>query len=337
MNKTATVIAALIVSLGLVCLASCKKNYLSKDERSTLFATPEAEELDDIFHDWQSRSLVPTGYEILQQADLFSGSHVLKIVSFRANGIKQYGALIIPDSGGPVQMLVGGFGLGTTTNSVNLVLDSSGSGQARILAIPALRGQSLSITINGTTYNTPTSEGEHCDAFDGAADDVLAFLNLIQQTESNADVGRTGVRGGSRGGTVALLAGVRDTRIKRVVGVVAPMNMLELTSEHENDATYQCQFLSRYKNGGISLAEARRKMLASSPIYFAQHLPIVQLHMGLNDTNVPIKQGYDMEKRVGELGNAARFRLFTYDRSHQDIAANNAELSERIEEFLSQL
>jgi dipeptidyl aminopeptidase/acylaminoacyl peptidase len=218
-----------------------------------------------------------------------------------------------------------------------MVLDSTSSRPARMIAIPALRGQSLSVTINGRTYNTPVSEGDHCDAFDGATDDVLAFLNLIEQKEGKADVTRTGVRGGSRGGTVALLAGVRDARVKRVVGIVSPTNMLELTAEHENDATYQCQFLSSYKGGISSIAETRKKMLSSSPIFFVQHLPLVELHMGLKDGNVPIKQGYDIETKIDEIGNSARFRLFTYDKGHADIATNNPELAERIESFLSQL
>jgi len=114
----------------------------------------------------------------------------------------------------PVQIYVGGFGLGITTNSINLALDNSGSGEAQILAIPALREQSLEITIDGTFYTSPLSEGNQCDAFDGATHDVLAFLNLVQQTEMNADVNRTGVRGGSRDGTVALLARYKGYKVK---------------------------------------------------------------------------------------------------------------------------
>ena len=237
----------------------------------------------------------------------------------------------------PVQIYVGGFGLGITTNSINLALDNSGSGEAQILAIPALREQSLEITIDGTVYTSPLSEGNQCDAFDGATHDVLAFLNLVQQTEMNADVNRTGVRGGSRDGTVALLAGIRDTRLKRVVGVAGPTNILELTAQSENDPTYQCQFLSSFKNRQPSLEETRNKILASSPIYFAQHLPLAQLHMGLKDTNVPVKQGYDLEEKIGALGNAEKFQLFTYDKTHADIATDNPELAERIKVFLSLL
>jgi dipeptidyl aminopeptidase/acylaminoacyl peptidase len=63
------------------------------------------------------------------------------------------------------------------------------------------------------------SGGEHCDGFDGAADDIIAFLNVIEETEDRADVQRTTVRGGSRGATVALLVAERDKRVKGAIGV----------------------------------------------------------------------------------------------------------------------
>jgi dipeptidyl aminopeptidase/acylaminoacyl peptidase len=195
----------------------------------------------------------------------------------------------------------------------------------------------LEITLNGTRYSSPLSEGLQCDAFDGATDDAIAFLNLIQQTENKADVNRTSMRGGSRGGTVALLAGIRDKRIKKVVGIVSPTNFVKLTALNENDPTYRCQFLSILKSNPSFLVQTRTKLIASSPVYFAQHLPATQLHMGLNDKNVPIDQGYELEQKINQLGMSSNFQLFTYDKTHTDIATNNSEMTNRIEQFLSQL
>lgn len=333
-------IVYLTLTLFVLVMTSCKKEYLSKDDYKALFAEPATSEIDNVFNDWQNRNLTPTDYEIVQQEDILSGAFKVKIVSFKLKGIKQYGGLIVPNQPNlvSVQILVGGFGLNITTNSFNAILDGSNTGtSSNILAFPALRGQSLAITVNSNLYTSPTSEGIHCDAFDKATDDVLAFLNLIQQTEANADVNRTGVRGGSRGGTVAMLAGIRDPRIKRVIGVVSPTNMLELTSQNQNDANYQCQFLSAYKNGQASLDETRHTMIASSPLYFAQHLPLLQLHLGLKDKNVPVQQGFNLEEKIEGFGNAANFKLFTYDKTHYDIATNNPELVDRINDFFSQL
>lgn len=324
----------------LLLLSSCKeKDFLSDFEKNALFSPPTTTELDSMIIRWRKQNFLPLDHMILQEKTILNGKFTFKILSFDVNGIKEYGALLIPpsDEPMPVRLYIGGFGLGETTNSLNLVVDSSTLNNPYILAIPALRGQSLAITLNGTLYSTPRSEGEHCDAFDGATDDALALLNLIQVTELKADVNRSSIRGGSRGGTVALLAGIRDKRIKRVVGVVGPTDFLALTERHLNDPTYQCQFLNDLKDKKISLAEARRKLLASSPLHFARYLPATQLHMGIKDKNVPIEQGYTMEQKMMQWGLSSKFQLFTYDRGHTDIATDNPELADRIAEFLSAL
>ncbi|WP_421796264.1 alpha/beta hydrolase family protein [Haliscomenobacter sp.] len=331
---------ALMLMTCLFLILSCdEKDMLSEQEKSALFATPSTAETDSIFAQWKQRDLTPRDYTVIQESTILDGKYTFKMLSFKINGIKEYGALLIPktDVSVPVRLLIGGFGLDITTNSVNLSLDSSDPSGPYILAIPALRGQSLAITLNGTLYSSPLSEGVHCDAFDGATDDAIAFLNLVQQTESKADVNRSSIRGGSRGGTVALLAGIRDPRIKRVVDVVGPTDLLTLTSLHENDPTYLCQFLNDLKNKQATLAETRNKLIASSPLYFAQHLPLTQLHMGLKDKNVPVDQAYGLEQKMTQLGLKSLFQLYTYDKTHADIATDNPELAKRIAEFLAQL
>lgn len=332
-----------LMPMAWICLflmLSCEeKDRLSEQEKSALFATPSTTEADSIFANWKKRPLNPSDYTVIQETTILDGKYTFKMVSFRVNGIKEYAALLIPktDTPVPVRLYIGGFGLDVTTNSLNLSLDNTNSLNPHILAIPALRGQSLAITLNGTLYSSPLSEGEHCDAFDGATDDALAFLNLIQQTESKADVNRTSIRGGSRGATVALLAGIRDKRIKRVVSVAGPANLMSLTSTHTKDPTYLCQFLSDLQNKRVTLAEARNKLIASSPLYFAQHLPLTQMHMGLKDKNVPIEQGDELEQKMTQLGLKSSFQLFTYDKAHTDIATDNPALAERIAQFLAQL
>ena len=81
-----------------------------------------------------------------------------------------------------------------------------------IVVIPSFRGQQLIIG-----YNKYQSDGNVSDAFDGATTDALAFLNVTLKTFSQADESRIAIYGGSRGGTVALLASSRDKRIKRTI------------------------------------------------------------------------------------------------------------------------
>lgn len=328
-----------IAPLAVLLFLACNKDGLTHKEEKQLFATPVQTETDAILAEWQSRDLTPTDYTVLQQTPVAGGQYTFKMVGFRVSGIQEYGALLVPQASGtmPVRMQLGGFGLGITVNSFNLLLGGGAPSDPHILAMPAFRGQSLEVTVDGVLYTSPQSGGEHCDAFDGATDDALAFLNLIQQTEPTADVNRTSMRGGSRGGTVSLLAGIRDPRVKRVVDVVGPTDMLVLTSQHLLDDTYRCQFLTALQNDQVTLAQARKRIIASSPLYFAQRLPLVQLHMGVKDPNVPIDQGYALESEMLRLGLSHKFQLFIYDKAHTDIAIDNPEMVNRIEQFLSQL
>jgi adenine specific DNA methylase Mod len=59
--------------------------------------------------------------------------------------------------------------------------------------------------------------------------------------------------------------------------------------------------------------------------------------MGLKDKNVPVDQAYDLEQKTTQLGLKSLFQLYTYDKTHTDIATDNPELAKRIAEFLAQL
>jgi len=334
-RKNASHISILLITL----LCACKRDdFLDGYNRNELFSDPTQSELDAVRSEWNLRDLSVKGYTVEQESKITNANATLKIVSFVVNGHREYGALVIPVVSGrlPVRIYVGGFGIDNNVNSINLVLDNINN-DPFVFAFPALRGQSLTVTINNIEYTSPVSEGEHCDAFDGAADDIIAFLNVIENTEVTADVHRTIVRGGSRGATVALLVAERDKRIKGAIGIAGPVNLLELTSSNENDETYQCQFLSDLVQNHHSLESARSKMIASSPMYFAELLPKTQFHLGGDDRVVPVSQGEELKAVMTKIGMADSLALFIYEgRTHQNIAIDNKLLSDRITEFLKQ-
>jgi dienelactone hydrolase len=281
--------------------------------------------------------LTSKGHHVEQEVNV-SASNTLKIISFIVSGYKEYGALLIPKSDKlmPVRMYVGGFAHDVAENTVNLVVDNSQPSDPFIFAGPALRGQALRINVNGTAYTTPVSEGIHCDAFDGAADDVIAILNGIVANEQQDDANRVSVRGGSRGATVALLVAERDKRIKGAIAVAGPCNMLELTSKRENDATYQCQFLQDLVDGNETIDQARQTMIASSPLFFANRLSKTQYHLAADDKIVPIVQGDQLVDKMRELGLSNKLEYYVYEgRDHANITTSKDELNTRIEQFLS--
>jgi dipeptidyl aminopeptidase/acylaminoacyl peptidase len=193
------------------------------------------------------------------------------------------------------------------------------------------------LTINGKEYSSPPSEGRHSDAFDGATDDAIAFLNVIQAHFPQADANSVAVRGGSRGGTVALLMAERDKRVKLAVGVAFPTDLVGLTAGHQHDPTYKNQFLQDLIDGSKSIIETRQKMIASSPLFFCESLPKSQIHFGSEDTITPVEQGGLLYSRLKELGSENILEFYTYQgRSHSNIANDNQDLNNRIQTFLSE-
>jgi dienelactone hydrolase len=331
------VILIVFIILSLGCEDS---HYLDQVDRAALFAEPTPAEISQLRFEWTNKDLSVKSYHLDQLAEIGETGVTLKVISYSTQGMKQFAALIIPESEEevPLRIFVNGFDLSNTTNSIKLLIDESFNDQPYAFALPSLRGQSVSIEVNSIVYKTPIADGNRCDAFDGAADDVIAMMNAIQLTESRIDMQRTSVRGGSRGGTVAMLVGQRDSRVKGVVAVAAPTDMLELTSQNEDDATYQCQFLKDLVENSVLLDDARKKILKSSPVFFADTSPRTQLHLAEDDRIVPVSQGYIFKQRMTDLNLEESIEFFIYPgRDHSNITTDNSELNQRIEAFLNDL
>jgi len=327
-------------TLALLLFLSCSNSTEPDPSLDGLFDTPTPTEIAAVKADWASRDLSVQNYRVLHSETILDDRATLKIVAFMVDDHTEYGALVVPISTEkmPVRMLINGFQQGLITNSQTINYGPNALDNPFILAIPALRGQSLNLTINGVTYTSPTSDGNHCDAFDGTVNGTLAFVNVIGETEPNTDMDRIGVSGGSRGGTVALLMAVRNPKIKLVIGMVGPTNMLDLTSNNSTDPTYICQFLSDLQEGTVSKEETRLKLIASSPLFFAENLPATQLHFGADDTIVPKEQGTALQSRMENLGNIDLLDLHIYEgRNHQNLGVNNSLLQERVAAFWSNL
>jgi dienelactone hydrolase len=322
-----------------VSITACEPDFLDGIDRKTLFAPPTTAEVGRVADAWYVKPLNPTEYNIDQEVELTTDGTKLKMISYKVGTFKQYAALITHESSEPLplRMYIGGFDLNNPVNGITLKFKEGRSGEPFVFAMPALRGQALNITVNDVNYTTPISDGAHCDAFEGATDDAIALLKLIENTGQGVDMNRIAVRGGSRGATVALLVAAREPRVKFAIGIAGPTDLLGLTAQSENDATYQCQFLDELKNGTVTLNEARNKMISSSPIYFIQRLPKIQLHMGIHDKIVPVSEGQKFADAMTEFGRGQLIEFYTYDRGHEDIATDNTVLNARIEELLSDL
>lgn len=323
----------------LLLSASCKKkDALAGIDKAALFAPPLRAEIEAVRTDWQARNLVPSDVRI-EEGHTIKDSLSYKLISFRLNGNKQYAGVLVPVTIKPVPVLINiaGFGLDMPISSqaANIAPNSN---PPFLYVLPALSGQSLSFTVNGTTYMSPVSEGTRNNAFDGATDDAIATLNAVASLFANADTSRVLTRGGSRGGTVALLMAARDKRVKRAVGVAFPADFITLTAAHQNDPTYKFQFLDALVAGSKTFRETRLNLIASSPLYFVSHLPNTQLHFAEKDVITAPAQGELIINALKEQGLQDRAAFFVYPgRSHDDIANGNTEMEQRINSFFGEL
>ncbi|HSU26266.1 MAG TPA: hypothetical protein VLI65_09800, partial [Pyrinomonadaceae bacterium] len=125
------------------------------------------------------------------------------------------------------------------------------------------------------------------------------------------------VFGKSRGGTLAMLAGIRDKRIKQIVSWSGPVDWFELMGANgwperaivadallkrvepqEDGGQFVRTFLAKAISGERNLAQVRLHMIESSPLYFADRLPPFQAYYGVEDRMVPVRNGRALERAL---------------------------------------
>ncbi|MEO8574169.1 MAG: prolyl oligopeptidase family serine peptidase [Pyrinomonadaceae bacterium] len=262
---------------------------------ASIFVKPTAAEIAAVEKDWAKRDLSARGIkeELKSTVVIADRRFNVRIVSHLVLGNRHYGAIITPENSTGKSLPVIIEAKGVSPNYFPLELEKLAAPRSMgdmaeefVYVVPTFRGEVL--TFNGWNY---TSEGDRTDALDGATDDTIALLNVALGTTPEIDRARICAFGHSRGGTVAMLAGIRDKRIACVVNWAGPTDWFyamgtngwteeELWSEglRTRANTQQTggqnveRFLKSAIDGKAGLADIRHRMIASSPLYFA-HRP----------------------------------------------------------------
>ncbi|MFK8005795.1 MAG: alpha/beta hydrolase family protein [Saprospiraceae bacterium] len=307
---------AIVIFLGMLGLLSfynsssncdCVKRISYEDNdindginMDSLFRPADSSELKIILDEWKNFNPKSDSFKIIKQYTYVNGRR-LSLIEHSAEGQKHFGVILTPsefDASKKYPLLLYATGL----NQASPIYNLDKSYIKRLLpkfsnyfiVIPSFRGQAFQI--GDEKY---CSDGFFGDAFDGATDDALRLLFLAKkQFSENIDKTRMISYGVSRGGTVALLAGIRNHELNGVVSTTGPTDFFSREVYNRYEFQFKYQYLSELK----PMADLRKKMLRSSPIHFIENIsPPVFLLYGKNDRIVPLSNAeHILRKLEGE-------------------------------------
>ena len=287
-----------------------------------LLRPPSAEELRLVDDGWAQKSWDVAGATRIGTATVPVGSigFDAALYTFTLNGSRRCGAVLVPTepAGRPLAGLVDigdirwDYPDRDLTNGPYVARILGDRAREFALIVPCARGMGLRV---GPLASG--ADGDRRDAWEGAAEDAMAFLTVALSETRRIDTARVGVYGYSRGGGVALIAGERDPRLKAVLAFAPPTDFFvemgrpgvdwaSRLDDASRDAslradTRESQFLDWFVRGreALPLTELRRRIAAASPLYFAERLPAFQIHQGEADMAVPVRNATTLRDRVG--------------------------------------
>jgi dipeptidyl aminopeptidase/acylaminoacyl peptidase len=327
-------------------LASCARGAPQGWTLADLLQPPTPSEIAAVQSEWRTRDLTPTDVRIVatHRVRVSGAEFKASIVVFFLAGSRQYGAIFLPAAAAdPVPLIldIRGVEPGYPVRRLDegpfsATVVTSSEHQRFGFAVPSLRGHAIELA--GQTY---ASEGDRRDSWDGATDDAIAFLTAVLSLDESVDREHVGVFGASRGGSVALLMAARDPRLDAAVAFAPATDwfalmgrpeenwleaLLAAESRQERDQnTREAQFLEWFVDDRrqLPLAEARRRIIASSPLYFRSAGAAFQVHHGVADRPVPVRNSQALEQRLGGAGIASGEVLF-YDEAGHDLSRSAA-------------
>ena len=324
MTRTAQPRPLLLATVLACSLAACRGDgtgptdpgrVIEGVDFDVLFADPDGAEIAAISAEWNARN--PGSVDVVTEKDTVVTSGTLdvrvRVVSHDVEGVRHVGAIVAADGlpgPAPVIMYAHGGDQGTSVEELLFQFALVGELAAQaVWVIPSFRSEELSFA--GTTW---TSEGPP-SPWDRDVDDALSLLDVALELEPAADEQSMGVVGFSRGAGVALLMGIRDARIDRIVEFFGPTDFfgpfvqdvveeaLRGTLRDLPGLEFLDQaFIQPLKNGGLTTAQVRPQLIRRSAVLFADRLPALQVHHGSLDTVVEVSQAESLIAAMVALG-----------------------------------
>ena len=318
-------------------------------ELDVVFAPPSQAEIDAVGADWAARDVSATGVrvELTEPLSLVGSPATLRIVSHTVAGARHYGAIVVPDGASEESLHVlaylhGGDGGVSVADLQFVALPLGELRDSFVYVVPSFRSEPL--RHGGQSW---ISEGTS-SPWDYDVDDAIALMAVAFETTPEARPGGYSVIGGSRGAGVALLAGARDERIRRIVAFYGPTDFYDdwvrgivrdaalrmppsLPGVTHLDSTVVQPFI----RGDRGPADVRLELARRSSVLFAAGLPAVQLHHGTIDQVVSVSQAESMIRTMEALGRGPPdFEAYIYEGGGHDFLSLQ-EAIQRAVEFVS--
>ena len=285
---------------------------ISMDE---LFLSPTAGEINDIIKDWEDKNFTPSQVRV-EHSERHPNGDSIKVISHNVSGQKHYGIIRIPaglnTKKAPILLTLQGGGAELDVLESNSIFRVS-SGMCRdvlnnyITIAASFRGD----LVRGDNFCF-RSEGYTGDVWLGAAEDAASFLEVVKAMYAKDDSTKVLAMGVSRGATVALIIGALTDKLDYIISISTHTNFLN------TDAFYRERVGSDYRRifftPQTTPENTRKRMIASSPYYFADRLPRFEIHQGTEDMQTTVQHAKLLEQRLLDIGKSdSTFRIYYYE------------------------
>ncbi len=318
-------------------------------ELDTLFMPPSQSEIDAVSADWAGRDYSVAGVrvELAEEISLSGSPADLLIVSHLVTGHRHYGAIVVPQGADSASLHLAGYfhggDGGVSTGDLQFLALALGElRDSFVYVVPAFRSEPLR---HGS--EAWVSEGTS-SPWDYDVDDAMALMSVAFELAPEARPGSYSVIGGSRGAGVALLAGVRDERIERLVAFFGPTDFyddwvrdivreaaLRMPRSLPGVAHLDSTVVQPFIRGEVTRPEARLELVRRSSVLYAEDLPAVQLHHGTIDQTVSVTQAESLIAVMEALGRGPPdFEAYIYEDGGHDVLTLRQAVARAVE-FIS--
>jgi hypothetical protein len=277
-----------------------------------LLIEPTLDELSEIIVEWQHKDFTPSDVLEVYKEEMLNGDSI-KVISHLVNGLLHYGAIRIPKGldiqTAPILLELEGGGTGLDVSKTS-TLTSGKCKQERnnyISILPSYRGN----LIRGKNFCF-RSQGYAGDAWLGAAEDAISFLEAVKSLYRKSDSVKVLAQGISRGATVALIIGSLTDKIDFIIVNSTHTKFLDrhVIANERVGGSFSRAFYTPKASGN----QIRKRIIASSPYYFAEYLPPFELHQGTEDKLTTVWHARALEKRLEEIKkDTSTYKFFIYE------------------------